>query len=181
MTSSVESRADHRASPCHCQPASGAEIVCQPELDESPSNATALEACNWRDIPLSRQLFLGLLFVGAFLILDGSSTVSQGWEGAPPWYLPVGLTLTLLLCGGRRFVPVVFISSVIAAVLNYHRPILSWCGIPGAIAIYLGYVGAAAILKRRWRIDLKLGTLRDVGRYVVILSALQSPALCLES
>jgi diguanylate cyclase (GGDEF)-like protein/PAS domain S-box-containing protein len=29
-------------------------------------------------------------------------------------------------------------------------------------------VGAAAILRRRWRIDPKLGTLRDVGRYIVI-------------
>ncbi len=168
MTSSFEPCADHSESPCRSQPASGHEISCRSERNESPSNATAVEACNWRDIPLYRQLLLGLLFVGAFLILDGSSTASQGWEGAPPWYLPVGLTLTLLLCGGRRYVPVVFISSLIAAVVNYHRPLLSWCGIPGSIAIYLGYVGAAAILKRSWRIDLKLGTLRDVGRYVVI-------------
>ena len=168
MTSSVEPYTNHSESPCCSELAAGAEIACRPELDESPSNATAVEACNWRDIPLYRQLLLGLLFVGAFLILDGSSTASQGWEGAPPWYLPVGLTLPLLLCGGRRYVPVVLISSLIAAVVNYHRPLLSWCGIPGAIAIYLGYVGAAAILKRHWRIDLKLGTLRDVGRYVVI-------------
>jgi diguanylate cyclase (GGDEF)-like protein/PAS domain S-box-containing protein len=168
MTSSVEPYTNHSESPCCSELAAGAEIACRPELDESPSNAIAVEACNWRDIPLYRQLLLGLLFVGAFLILDGSSTASQGWEGAPPWYLPVGLTLPLLLCGGRRYVPVVLISSLIAAVVNYHRPLLSWCGIPGAIAIYLGYVGAAAILKRHWRIDLKLGTLRDVGRYVVI-------------
>jgi diguanylate cyclase (GGDEF)-like protein/PAS domain S-box-containing protein len=118
--------------------------------------------------PIYKQLLLGLLFVAAFLILDGSSAASQGWEGAPPWYLPVGLTLTLLLFGGRRYVPAVFLASVVAAVVNYHRPILSWCGIPGSIAIYLGYVGAAAILKRGWRIDLTLGTLRDVGRYIVV-------------
>jgi diguanylate cyclase (GGDEF)-like protein/PAS domain S-box-containing protein len=166
MTSNVEPCTDLSESQCRCKPASGHEIACRSEWGESPSNVTTVEA--WRDTPLYRQLLLGLLFSGAFLILDGSSTASQGWEGAPPWYLPVGLTLTLLLCGGRRFVPAVFISSVIAAIVNYHRPILSWCGIPGSIAIYLGYVGAAAILKRRWRIDLRLGTLRDVGRYVVI-------------
>jgi diguanylate cyclase (GGDEF)-like protein/PAS domain S-box-containing protein len=168
MTSNVEPCNKPGEYQCRCHPASANEIACRSERDESSSNATAVEAWNWRDIPLYKQLLLGLLFVGAFLILDGSSTASQGWEGAPPWYLPVGLTLTLLLCGGWRYVPVVFISSVVAAVVNYHRPILSWCGIPGSIAIYLGYVGAAAILKRRWRIDLKLGTLRDVGRYVVI-------------
>ena len=115
-----------------------------------------------------RQLLLGVLFVAAFLILDGSSTAFLGWEGAPPSYLPVGLTLALLLCGDRRYVPAVFISSVVAAVVNYHRPIFSWCGLPASIAIYLGYLGAAAILRRRWRIDPKLGTLRDVGRYIVI-------------
>jgi diguanylate cyclase (GGDEF)-like protein/PAS domain S-box-containing protein len=65
-------------------------------------------------------------------------------------------------------VAAVFISSVLAAVFNYHRSIFSWCGLPGSIAIYLGYVGAAAVLRRYWRIDRKLGTLRDVGRYIVI-------------
>jgi PAS domain S-box-containing protein len=117
--------------------------------------------------PLYRQLLLGIFFIAAFLISDGSSTASQAWEGAPQWYLPVGMTLALLLCGGRRYLPVVFFSSLIAAVVNYHRPILSWCGIPGSIAIYLGYVTAAAILRGRWRIDPRLGTLRDVGRYIV--------------
>jgi diguanylate cyclase (GGDEF)-like protein/PAS domain S-box-containing protein len=127
-----------------------------------------LRAWDWRDIPLYKQLLVGVLFVVAFLILDGSSTASQGWEGAPPWYPPVGLSLALLLCGGRRYVPVVFVASVVAAVVNYHRPILSWCGLPGAIGIYLGYVGAAAILRRHWRTDPKLGSLRDVGRYIVV-------------
>jgi hypothetical protein len=144
MTSSVEPYTNHSESPCCSELAAAAEIACRPELDESPSNATAVEACNWRDIPLYRQLLLGLLFVGAFLILDGSSTASQGWEGAPPWYLPVGLTLPLLLCGGRRYVPVVLISSLIAAVVNYHRPLLSLCGIPGANAIYLPNAGHSA-------------------------------------
>jgi diguanylate cyclase (GGDEF)-like protein/PAS domain S-box-containing protein len=154
--------------PCRCHPASAREIACRSERDEFSSKAAAVEAWDWRDIPLYKQLLLGVLFVVAFLILDGSSTASQGWEGAPPWYLPVGLSLPLLLCGGRRYVPVLFVSSVVAAVVNYQRPILSWCGLPGSIAIYLGYVGGAAILRRHWRIDTKLGTLRDVGRYIVI-------------
>jgi diguanylate cyclase (GGDEF)-like protein/PAS domain S-box-containing protein len=153
---------------CHSHPAGAHEIVRRIERDELSSNAAASEAWDWRVIPLHKQLLLGLFFLAAFLISDGSSTASQGWEGAPPWYLPVGLSLALLLCGGRHYVPAVFISSVVAALVNYHRPILSWCGIPGSIAIYLGYLGGAAILRGRWRIDLKLGTLNDVGRYIVI-------------
>ena len=138
------------------------------KADQSLPGATSSLAHGWLGALAYRQLLLAVLFGAAFLILDGSSTASLSWEGAPPSYLPVGLTLALLLCGGRRYVPAVFISSLIAAVVNYHRPIFSWCGLPGAIAIYLGYVGAAAILRGRWRIDLKLGTLRDVGRYILI-------------
>jgi len=168
MTTNVECCIKPGEDQCRSHPASAHEIVRRAERDELSSNASAAEAWDWRVIPLYKQLLLGLLFLAAFLISDGSSTASQGWEGAPPWYLPVGLSLALLLCGGRRYLPAVFISSVVAAIVNYHRPILSWCGIPGSIAIYLGYVSGAAILRGRWRIDLKLGTLNDVGRYIVI-------------
>jgi len=177
MTSNVE-RYNLSDPQSRCYPAAADALAHRAEQDECSSTVTSFEAWNWRDIPFSKQLLLGLLFGATFLVLDGSSTASQGWEGAPPWYLPVGLTMALLLYGGRRCVPVVFISSVVAAVVNYHRPISSWCGLPGSIAIYLGYVGAAAILRRHWRIDFQLGTLRDVGRYIVaalgaaILSAL---------
>jgi PAS domain S-box-containing protein len=118
--------------------------------------------------PRYRQLLLGAFFIVAFLISDGSSTASQKWEGAPSWYLPVGLTLALLLCGGRRYLPAVFFSSLVASAVNYHRPIFSWSGLPGSIAIYLGYAVGAHTLRGRWRIDPRLGTLRDVGRYLVV-------------
>jgi hypothetical protein len=148
MTTNVEPCIKPGEDQCRSHPASAHEIVRRTEPDELSSNASAAEAWDWRVIPLHKQLLLGLLFLAAFLISDGSSTASQGWEGAPPWYLPVGLSLALLLCGGRRYLPAVFISSVVAALVNYQRPMLSWCGIPGSIAIYLGYVSGAAILKR---------------------------------
>ena len=117
--------------------------------------------------PRYRQLLLAVFFVVAFLLFDGSSTTSQKWEGAPSWYMPVGLALALLLRGGRRYVPAVFFSSLVAAAINYHRPIFAWSGIPGSIAIYLGYWIAAEALRGRWRIDPRLRSLRDVGRYIV--------------
>ncbi len=152
----------------HHKPASLYRTEHVSKVDQSLPSANSRLGLGWLGPLAYRQLLLGVMFGAAFLILDGSSTASLGWEGAPPSYLPVGLTLALLLCGGRRYVPAVFISSVVAGLVNYHRPIFSWCGLPGSIGIYLGYVGAAAILRRRWRIDPKLGTLRDVGRYIVI-------------
>jgi diguanylate cyclase (GGDEF)-like protein/PAS domain S-box-containing protein len=168
MTSNVERCHKTGENQRRCHPASADKIARPSERDEFSSNANLVEARNWRSIPLYKQVLLGLFFIATFLILDGSSTASQGWEGAPPWYLPVGLALALLLFGGRRYVPVVFLSSILAAVVNYHRPLVSWCGIPGSIAIYLGYVGVARIFRGRWRIDFRLGTLNDVGRYIVV-------------
>jgi len=118
---------------------------------------------------LLKQLLVAVIFIGAFLFTDGSATASQGWEGSPPCYLPVGLSLALMLWGGKRYYPVVFVASLTAAIVNYHRPILSWCGLPGAILLYVAYMGGANLLRGRLRIDPQLGSLRDAGRFVAVL------------
>src|SRR5580692_11850428 len=117
---------------------------------------------------LHKELLLVPIFIAVFLLSDGSSTASLTWEGSPPWYLPVGLSLTLMLCGGIRYLPLIFVSSVMAAMVNYHRPLFSWCGLPGSTMLYVPYMAGAALLRGRWRLDLKLGTLRDVGRFVLV-------------
>ena len=126
------------------------------------------EGQSWNRAPLYKQLLLAVAFLAVFLVLDGASSASQAWEGAPACYLPVGLTLAVLLCGGLRYLPLVLISSLVAAVVNYHRPLFSWAGIPGSTTIYFAYIAGAAILRGPWRIDPKLGTLRDVGRFVLV-------------
>jgi signal transduction histidine kinase/CheY-like chemotaxis protein/integral membrane sensor domain MASE1 len=138
-----------------------------PATASRPSGASR-ELPSWRGAPLYKQVLLALTFSVAFLLLDRSSTASQGWAGAPTWYLPVGLTLALLLCGGMRYLPLVLISTLVAAVVNYHRPIISWCGIPGGV-VYIPYIGGVILLRGRWRIDPKLGNSRDVGRFALVL------------
>jgi len=101
---------------------------------------TSREPQNWSHAPFHKQLLLAVIFLLAFLLLDRSSTASQAWAGAPTWYLPVGLTLALLLYGGMRYLPLVLISTLVAAVVNYHRPVISWCGLPGG-AVYIAYLG----------------------------------------
>ena len=132
-----------------------------------PPGSPIVHDSDWHDIPLYKQGLLAIFFAAAFLVLDGSSTASLGWEGAPPWYLPSGLTVALLLCAGMRFVPVVLLTSLIAAVVNYHVLIFSWSGIPGAFAIYLGYMAGAAVLRRTKRFDLRQATLNNVGLYIL--------------
>ena len=151
----------------------GGQISSTPDVthasaaNQASSHASAVQIWDWREISFPRQFLFDLFFIVGFLIVDGSSTAAKAWEGAPPWYLPVGLSIALLLDRGMLCMPLIFVSSVMAAVLNYHRPIFSWCGIPGAIGAYLGYVGTAIVLRGPWRADLRRGTVSDVGRYLV--------------
>jgi len=71
-----------------------------------------------------------------------------------------------MLYGGRRYVTLLFLATILAAVLDYHRPLLSWWGVPGATLLYAGYIFGAEFLRRRWRIDPKLGSLRDVPAFL---------------
>jgi signal transduction histidine kinase/CheY-like chemotaxis protein/integral membrane sensor domain MASE1 len=148
----------------------GAPMIPNSKSPATPScpGGTSPEPLNWSRAPFYKQLLLTVIFLVAFLLLDWSSTASQGWAGAPTWYLPVGLTLALLLCGGMRYLPLVLISTLVAAVVNYHRPIISWCGLPGGV-VYIPYIGGVILLRGRWRIDPKLGNSRDVGRFALVL------------
>jgi PAS domain S-box-containing protein len=133
------------------------------------TGGTPIESSDWRGAPFYKQLLLSVSFLIVFLLLDGSSTASQVWEGAPTWYLPVGLAVALLLCGGVRYLPLVLITALVAAVVNYHLPLFSWSGLPGTTALYVFYMGGIALLRGPWRIDPKLGNLRDVGRFALVL------------
>jgi signal transduction histidine kinase/DNA-binding response OmpR family regulator len=135
-----------------------------------PAPGTALRGLpNWTSAPLHRQLLLAIVFLAAFLLVDASSKASLTWEGAPPWYLPSGLGLALLLCGGLPYFPVVVVSALLGAIVNYHRPLFSWAGLPGVIGLWIPYTLAAVLLRKRWRIRPGLGSLQDVGRLVLTL------------
>ena len=141
-----------------------------PPSGSHPAPGTALRGLpNWTSAPLHRQLLLAIVFLAAFLLVDASSKASLTWEGAPPWYLPSGLGLALLLCGGLPYFPVVVVSALLGAIVNYHRPLFSWAGLPGVIGLWIPYTLAAVLLRKRWRIRPGLGSLQDVGRLVLTL------------
>ena len=119
--------------------------------------------------PFWRKVGLAVVFFLLFLLCDGSSAASLEWAGAPTTYTPLGLTVVLLLYGRMQYTPLVLVSALVAALVNYHRPLLSWCGIPGVIGLYGCCFAGVALLRSRLRIDLRLGRLQDVGRYVLVL------------
>ncbi len=117
---------------------------------------------------LLKEVIFAVAFLLSFILLDGASTTAQAWEGAPPCYLPVSLSLALLVWGGMRYVPLLLVSSIVAGAVNYHRPLLSWSGAPGSCAVYLGYIAGAYILRKKWPLDQRLNSLRDIGRFVLV-------------
>ena len=135
-----------------------------------PPNAyptTALLAADASDNPRAswaKQMLLSAGFFAIFLVLEMASKTAQGWPGAPAFYLPLGLVIALFLWGGLGYWPLVFVSALIGAAVNYHRPLMSWCGIPGIVGVYCSYVGGVAIARKWWRIDPRLATVSDVGR-----------------
>jgi PAS domain S-box-containing protein len=158
--------------------ARGGRTAARDAAKPQPLDETTNRVHSWSGAPFYKQVTLAAGFLTIFLLLDASSTASLKWEGAPSWYLPAGLSAALLLAGGLWYAPVVFVSTILAALLNYHRPLLSWAGIPGAMALCMPYVGAAALLRKRWPIDPRLGLLRDVRRFALsLLSAAVLSAL----
>jgi hypothetical protein len=163
------------------QPGSAHQVPPRFERIQSLPAAPSGGLKNWNRAPFYKQLLLAVSFLVAFLLLDGSSAASQSWEGAPTWYLPVGLTVALLLWGGMRYLPLVVISALVAAMVNYHRPIISWCGAPGATGVYVAYIGGVALLRGRWRIDPRLGNAGDVGRFTLVLLSAAVPSALIGS
>jgi PAS domain S-box-containing protein len=151
--------------------ASGSDPRRQSDLRPAPS-----ESFDWSRGSFAKQALLGLIFLGAILLLDSASTASQMWEGAPTWYLPVGLIVGLLLCGGMRYLPLIFVGTLTVAVVNEHRSVFSWSFAPESTVAYSAYIGAITLLRGRWRIDLKLEILRDIVRFTLVLLAAAVPS-----
>src|SRR5579871_320366 len=117
---------------------------------------------------VGKQCIFAAAYTAIFLLVDRASLEALTWEGAPPWYLPNGLTLALVICGGIRYAPLVLVSNLAGAFVNYHRELWSWSGLPGVIAINLPYIAAAIAIRRRPSV-VELGSLKAVARFLGIL------------
>jgi integral membrane sensor domain MASE1 len=90
---------------------------------------TTTRSQNWCHAPWYKQAVLAVVFLAAFLLLDGSSAPATQWGGAPACYFPVGLSVALLLAGGIQYSPLIVLASILAA---YMRCIVA--GMDGYVA-----------------------------------------------
>lgn len=95
-------------------------------------------------------------YVAGYLALDASSYIYPVVPlGITPWNPSTGLSLFLLLTCGRRFWPAVLIAAVVADVVVRHVTVSAPMLLTAAF-ITGGYVAAASILQRTWRISSPL-------------------------
>ncbi len=113
-----------------------------------------------------------LLYIVSYVILSRISFLHPFSEvGITPWDPPQGLTLAVLLRLGLRYAPVVPVAMFIAELLVRHLAAPWLPVLPTLISVLItagGYVGAAALLLRVFRIDAGLRRQNDVVMLLIV-------------
>ena len=122
-----------------------------------------------------RRRLLATLFIVGYLLADRSAFYFQIWSEISAWYPPSGLALALLIGMGRRYMLPYVIACLTASVLNYHVALTSYSFLPVNVVVIGGYALAAFLLRRYFKIDWRLRSIRDV--MVLLLVALPAAGL----
>ena len=137
---------------------------------------------SWR--AFARFGLISVVFLAVFLLLDVLAANFQELRGIVAWYPPVGVVYTLLLVFGTIYTPTVALAFFLSTLYVYRMPqpavlILVWAC---CIASVYGAVGA--FLRKRIRMNWRLGSLQDTAWFVmtvVVISAFLAIYSVLES
>jgi len=115
---------------------------------------------------MGRRLFVGLIFVLLYLLLDRMTVYFQMWHGVSAWYPPVGLGLAMMAGMGWWFAPLMYLAGTVASLVNYGES-------PATLTFWLmnflvvgGYGCVALVLKRILGTNPRFNTLRGVLQFV---------------
>jgi PAS domain S-box-containing protein len=111
---------------------------------------------------LLRRYLMGFLFVLAFVLLDRTTVYLQVLPGISAWYPPVGIALALLIGMGPQYAPLYWLAGLISAKVNYHQPFLSFIFLPGNSIDFGTYTMLSVVLRRVFKLDWRLTSIRDV-------------------
>ncbi|MHB0937721.1 MAG: ATP-binding protein [Armatimonadota bacterium] len=120
-----------------------------------------------------RTLAISLAYLAVYLLLDYFASRYRGTPGGAisPWYLPQGIVLGLLVIGGIRYAPTVFLGCLLGGLVFWRFSPATSVGL--ALAVTLGYWLVAAVLRHVVKIDPRLARLRDA--FNLLLVALIAP------
>jgi hypothetical protein len=109
-----------------------------------------------------RRYLIGFLFVVVFVLLDRTTVYLQILPGISAWYPPVGIALALLIGMGPRYAPLYWLAGFISAKVNYHQPSFSYIFVPGNALDFGTYTILSIVLRKVFKLDWRLTSIRDV-------------------
>ncbi|NES96385.1 MAG: hypothetical protein F6K32_14360, partial [Desertifilum sp. SIO1I2] len=122
----------------------------------------------------SAPTYLVLIYLVLFLVL---SYLTQFWDsltGQTLWYVPMGLSLALLIRYGWRYLPLVLLGRWLSDFWLVPLPLPAWV-VFSLSGIYAGGYGLAAHLLRRFlKPPSQIGYLRGTSLFVLVVLGLVS-------
>jgi PAS domain S-box-containing protein len=109
-----------------------------------------------------RRYLIGFIFIVIFVLLDRTTVYLQIVPGISAWYPPVGIALALLIGMGPRYAPLYWIAGLISAKVNYHQPFFSYIFLPGNSLVFGTYTLIAIVLRKMFKLDWRLTSIREV-------------------
>jgi len=109
-----------------------------------------------------RRYLIGFFFVVIFVLLDRTTVYLQVLPGISAWYPPAGIALALLIGTGPRYAPLYWLAGLVAARVNYHQPYFSYIFLPGNSLDFGTYTILSIVLRRVFKLDWRLTSIRDV-------------------
>ena len=134
---------------------------------KSPPDALREKSPAFFSEAMQYRLAIAIGFTILYVVLDRSAVFFQMWEGISAWYPPAGLALALLVGLDLAYAPLLLVTGMIAASVNYPLSAFSAGFWAVNITVAAGYTGAAYAL-RRLRVNIAFRSLRDVNLFVVV-------------
>jgi two-component system sensor kinase FixL len=120
-----------------------------------------------------RAVIVGFAYLAAYAALDRVSFFESYVPfGITPWNPGTGLSFVLILVFGRQFIPLLFVSPLLADVVN-QQVVLPWAAeILSVAAVGAGYSAALIYLTRsKTRFDPALSSMRDLAVLLIVAAA----------
>jgi len=118
-----------------------------------------------------RRFAIGIGFVILYILLDRFTLLFQMWHGISAWYPPSALGLAILVALGLSYAPWMLLAGLIASVVNNNESPLSAQFWYANLLTVAGYTATAGILRRRFKLNTRFRSLRDVMCYVSVVLA----------
>jgi PAS domain S-box-containing protein len=136
-------------------------------MEKRPISFSGIDRLRLNPRPQLRTVLIVAVYLISFILLDFITKQFEGLPGIVTWYPPAGLTYSLLLVFGLRFVPAVTIALFFSSLFIYRIPQPPYLLFLWAIILSLIYSLATMFLRKLIRFAWQLRKLRDVAWLVV--------------